>query len=69
MLVIGAIEDQLTPAKMARKIAQKYQAEYRVYSGFAHMLILEPGWEQIAKDIADWLESAIQTGSKRPKGT
>ena len=20
------------------------------------MLILEPGWEQIAKDIADWLE-------------
>jgi pimeloyl-ACP methyl ester carboxylesterase len=56
-LVIGAGEDNITPAaKVARRIARKYQADYREYPGFAHMIILEPGWERVATDIAHWLD-------------
>ena len=56
MLVVAGREDRLTPAKMVRKIAQKYGAELRVYDGHAHMVLVEPGWEAIARDIATWLD-------------
>lgn len=55
LLVIGAGQDQITPAKMVRKIARKYSAPYRAYSGHAHMIIIEQGWEQVAQDVAQWL--------------
>jgi len=60
VLVIGATEDQITAAKMVRKIARKYHADYKEYNGFAHMIVLEPGWERVAEDIAIWLEKSIQ---------
>jgi alpha-beta hydrolase superfamily lysophospholipase len=54
-LVIGAGEDNITPSKTIRKIAYKYRADYREYPGFAHMIVLEPEWERVAADLADWL--------------
>jgi pimeloyl-ACP methyl ester carboxylesterase len=57
-LVIGAGEDNITPPKAERKIARKYRADYREYPGFAHMIVLEPGWERVAADIAYWLDRA-----------
>lgn len=62
VLVIGATEDRITAPKMVRKIARKYQADYKEYDGFAHMIVLEPGWERVAEDIAIWLEKAVQMG-------
>lgn len=56
LLVLGAADDEITPAKMVRKIARKYRAPYREYAGHAHMLMLEPGWEQVAADLRDWLD-------------
>jgi len=64
VLVIGATEDQITAANMVRKIARKYQADYKEYQGFAHMIILEPGWERVAEDIAIWLAKAIPACSR-----
>lgn len=58
-LVIGAGEDSITPPKTAHKIARKYRADYREYPGFAHMIILEPEWERMAADLADWLERVM----------
>jgi pimeloyl-ACP methyl ester carboxylesterase len=55
-LVIGAGEDNITPVKTVRKVAHKYRADYREYPGFAHMVVLEPGWERVAADVADWLD-------------
>jgi alpha-beta hydrolase superfamily lysophospholipase len=37
-------------------------ASYKEYDGFAHMIVLEPGWERVAQDIAIWLEKAVQIG-------
>ncbi len=57
MLVVAGREDRITPAKMVRKIARKYGAELRVYDGHAHMVLLEPGWEVIAREVATWLDA------------
>jgi non-heme chloroperoxidase len=60
MLIIAGSEDRMTPPKTVRKIALKYQADFREYTGFAHMLNLEPEWEQIALDILHWLDGATR---------
>jgi pimeloyl-ACP methyl ester carboxylesterase len=57
LLVLGATDDQITPAKMVRKIARKYSATYREYRGHAHMLMIEQGWREIASEVVEWLEA------------
>ncbi|MAD46492.1 MAG: alpha/beta hydrolase [Oceanospirillaceae bacterium] len=56
MLIVSGEDDRITPAKIHRKVAARYGAEFHCYPGHAHWLIAEPGWERIANDIADWLE-------------
>ncbi|MGH8501755.1 MAG: alpha/beta hydrolase [Gammaproteobacteria bacterium] len=56
MLVIGASQDNITPARMVAKIARRYRAEHLEYARSAHMLIVETGWERMAEDIRPWLE-------------
>jgi pimeloyl-ACP methyl ester carboxylesterase len=54
-LVIVGSEDRATPARVVRKVAARYGADYRSLPGHAHWLIGEPGWEEIAGQIHDWL--------------
>jgi non-heme chloroperoxidase len=57
-LVIGAAQDRITPASVVRKVARKYQtvATYREFPDHAHWVLGEPGWEDVAQYVADWLE-------------
>lgn len=59
MLVVAGGDDRITPAPMVRRVARRYGATLREYPGFAHMLLMEPGWERIAGDIVTWLETAV----------
>jgi pimeloyl-ACP methyl ester carboxylesterase len=63
LLVVGATEDQVTRAKMVRKIAAKFKSDYREYPGFGHNIVLERGWERVATDIVEWLEKGGQGGN------
>lgn len=58
VLVIAGSEDRITPASVVRKVAAKYGAvsTYKEFEGHAHWVIGEPGWEDIAQYIYDWLE-------------
>ncbi len=56
MLVVAGRDDRITPATMVRKIARRYAAEFRVYDAHAHMVLTEPGWEEIAREMATWLD-------------
>lgn len=58
MLVVAATQDHITPAPVVRKVARKYHAvsTYREFPGHAHWVLGEPGWEDIAQYVADWLE-------------
>lgn len=58
MLIFGSALDRIVPASIVRSIAMKYRhvSEYRELENHAHWVIGEPGWEDIATQIADWLE-------------
>lgn len=58
LLVISASEDNITPAKVVKKVAEKYKppVTYMDFEGHAHWVIREPGWEKAAGYIDRWLE-------------
>lgn len=57
VLVIAGEKDRIVPVSVTRKVAEKYKAvsTYKEFSGHAHWVIGEPGWEQIAEYIEQWL--------------
>ena len=61
MLLIGAGKDRITPAWVQRQTARKYRnvAQYKEFPDHAHWIVSEPGWEEVAAYIADWLTGAL----------
>jgi alpha-beta hydrolase superfamily lysophospholipase len=61
-LIATGAQDRIVPVSVVRKVAQKYRAvtTYREYANHAHWLLLEPGWQNIAGDIADWLRQQLE---------
>ena len=62
LLVIAGSEDRITPASVVRQVAKKYKAvsTYREFTNHAHWVIAEPGWEEIAEHISDWLNQVLR---------
>jgi pimeloyl-ACP methyl ester carboxylesterase len=58
MLVLGGKLDALVPPDLITSTAQAYNAPCVLFEGMAHMLNMEPGWEQVAtvmvKHIRQW---------------
>jgi non-heme chloroperoxidase len=67
VLIVAGAEDKITPAKNARKLARKYKSvsTYREYADHAHWVLEEPGWEEIAGSVNDWLKNARQVAAQR----
>lgn len=57
VLVIAAEDDHFVPSKTVARIARRYDAELRVLRGRGHMVVMEPGWEALADDVAAWIAS------------
>jgi pimeloyl-ACP methyl ester carboxylesterase len=57
ILVVVADEDRFIPKAIGARVAKRYDAPLRTMTGHAHMLIVEPGWEEIATTVASWIES------------
>ena len=58
MLILAGTLDRMIPLAMARKIARKYSriGTYRELPTNGHWLIGEPGWEETAGLVCDWME-------------
>lgn len=56
MLVMAAEQDQLFTVDEARLTARAYHAQIEIFPNMAHNLMLEPGWENVAERILEWLE-------------
>jgi len=67
-LVIGCKLDAMSPESMEQKIAEFLGADYISYEQFAHLPMLEAGWEQSAKDIAQWLQNNVTDPTPQQKG-
>jgi len=57
LLVIVADEDRFIPKAIGARIAKRYRVPLRTMPAHAHMLVIEPGWEEIATAVATWIES------------
>jgi pimeloyl-ACP methyl ester carboxylesterase len=54
-LIIGCLRDIVAPEPMQKSLARFLSADYISYEQFAHLPMLESGWEQSADDIGTWL--------------
>jgi len=57
MLVLGAEQDAFFSPGLIRDTARYYDAEVVIFPGMAHAMMLETGWEQVAAQLAKWLET------------
>jgi pimeloyl-ACP methyl ester carboxylesterase len=64
MLVVGAARDRLIPARVQRRIAHHYGAEYMEVLDRGHMLPLEPGWPAPLARLLGWIER--RGGAREP---
>lgn len=66
MLVIAAEDDHFIPARIVAKIAQRYGATLRRVPHRSHIVLMEPGWEQLAADIAEWITFPAEKDTTGP---
>ncbi len=63
LLVIAAARDRITPPSVVRRVAARYGATFYEYPGFGHMVPLEPRWQDVAVDVAAWLDAVPGLGA------
>lgn len=55
MLVIAARDDRFIPPRIVAKIARRYRAPLQTIPEHGHLVIMEPGWEELASHVASWI--------------
>lgn len=65
VLVLSGAEDKAVPAVTGQEIAKRYgsKATFHEVPGHAHFMFLEPGWQKIAADCADWIAGISRSGN------
>jgi pimeloyl-ACP methyl ester carboxylesterase len=61
VLVIAGDADLFIPISRGRRVAARYDAPILVAPGRGHMLIIEPGYEELCEWIADWSRSTFNS--------
>jgi pimeloyl-ACP methyl ester carboxylesterase len=64
VLVIAGDDDLFIPLSRSRRVAARYDAPLRVAPGRGHMLIIEPGFEELCGWIEGWLRSTFEAAAK-----
>jgi pimeloyl-ACP methyl ester carboxylesterase len=61
VLIIAGEKDRIVPVSITRKVAEKYKrvSTYKEFSDHSHWVIGEPGWQEIAEYIKEWLHQAL----------
>ncbi|MFQ5968064.1 MAG: hypothetical protein ACE5MI_10700 [Acidimicrobiia bacterium] len=54
--MIAGDEDHLFTIEEQEATARPYGTSAVIFTGFGHDLMLEPGWEEPATYVADWLD-------------
>jgi alpha-beta hydrolase superfamily lysophospholipase len=55
MLVLGATADRIFSADDVRRTARAWNADWQLFDGLGHDLMLETRWQEVADRIANWL--------------
>jgi pimeloyl-ACP methyl ester carboxylesterase len=59
LLVIVAGDDHFIPRTIGERIAKRYGTPPRVFEGRGHMIVIEPGWEEVADVAERWIREQI----------
>jgi len=64
LLLIAGEMDRIVPAAANRRNYKKYArskavTDFHEFGGRTHWIIAQPGWEEVAKYIADWLQATV----------
>jgi pimeloyl-ACP methyl ester carboxylesterase len=59
MLVVSGDADRYVPLSRASAIAHRYGAPLQVLPGRGHMMMQEPGWEEPASIIHEWIRDSV----------
>ncbi|MFC1915171.1 alpha/beta hydrolase [Chloroflexota bacterium] len=64
VLIVAGAQDRIVPASIVLKIANKYKAvsTYEEFDNHAHWVVSEPGWQEIAEYISNWLNQVLSEG-------
>ena len=54
--VVGRTGDHVIPQAEVRRTADPLNARCRVFEGYSQTPSVEPGWELIAANMADWID-------------
>ena len=60
LLVLGAARDYFIRPSAIRRIADAYDAEWKVLPGVAHDMMLDAGWRQAAEAMLEWLQRTLE---------
>jgi len=57
VLVVAGGQDRIVPASVVRRVANKYKSvsTYKEFENQAHMVVIQPGWQEVAEHVASWL--------------
>lgn len=64
LLFIAGSEDRLVPASLVETNAISHSDEhsthhYKEFAGRSHVICLEDNWEEVAREVADWLKENV----------
>lgn len=64
LLLVGAEKDEIIPASLVRRNAHAYEDErshheYKEFTGRGHFICGEPGWEEVAVSVSNWLDAHL----------
>jgi pimeloyl-ACP methyl ester carboxylesterase len=62
-LVIGAERDAFFTTSMIEEAARFHGVAPKIFPGMAHLMMLEPGWQDVATHIHAWLELKLTPSS------
>lgn len=68
VLVVAGAKDRLIPPTVVKKVADKYNtvSTYKEFANHSHWIIGEPGWQETAAYVSEWLNEACQVKSQLP---
>ena len=55
MLVLGADKDMAISKHEVESTAREYGTQAEIFSGIAHDMMLETGWQSVADRVINWL--------------
>ena len=55
VLVVTSDDDRFVPSRIAEQVAERYHAPVFMARGHGHLMLCEPGWNEGAAFVADWL--------------